>query len=196
MHEIKNFLKTTEKAWKKIDRIGSAAQGRSDSADGKISFDIYALGQVFNQVLEMGNIRLDEMSGGLYQMEHKVGADRRNSAAGLDIMIRDSSSGELREVGSLSGGESFVTSLALALGLSDVVQNHAGGKSLEALFVDEGFGSLDDDYLDKALGLLNALTEGNRLVGVISHIHRLEESIPQKIKVIKGTNGSQIEIEA
>lgn len=195
VHEIKNFLKTTEKAWKKIDRIGSAAQGRSDSADGKISFDIYALGQVFNQVLEMGNIRLDEMSGGLYQMEHKVGADRRNSAAGLDIMIRDSSSGELREVGSLSGGESFVTSLALALGLSDVVQNHAGGKSLEALFVDEGFGSLDDDYLDKALGLLNGLTEGNRLVGVISHIHRLEESIPQKMKVIKGTNGSRIEIE-
>lgn len=195
VHDIKNYLKTTEKAWKKIDRIGSAAQGRSDSADGKISFDSYALGQVFNQVLEMGNIRLDEMSGGLYQMEHKVGADRKNSAAGLDIMIRDSSSGELREVGSLSGGESFITSLALALGLSDVVQNHVGGKSLDALFVDEGFGSLDDDYLDKALGVLNSLTEGNRLVGVISHIHRLEESIPQKIKVTNGTDGSKIEIE-
>ena len=195
VHEIKGYLKSTEKAWKKIDRIGSAAQGYSDYADGKISFDSYALGQVFNQVLEMGNIRLDEMSGGLYQMEHKMGADRKNSAAGLDIMIRDSSSGELREVGSLSGGESFVTSLALALGLSDVVQNHAGGKSLEALFVDEGFGSLDDDYLDKALGVLNSLTEGNRLVGVISHIHRLEESIPQKIKVTNSADGSSIDIE-
>lgn len=195
VQSIKNYLKSTEQAWKKIDRIGSAAQGRSDSADGKISFDSYALGQVFNQVLEMGNIRLDEMSGGLYQMEHKIGADRKNSAAGLDIMIRDSSSGELREVGSLSGGESFVTSLALALGLSDVVQNHTGGKSLDALFVDEGFGSLDDDYLDKALGVLNGLTEGNRLVGVISHIHRLEESIPQKIKVTNGTDGSHVAIE-
>ena len=195
VREINSCLKSTEEAWKKIGRIGLAAQGRSGSADGKISFDSYALGQVFNQVLEMGNIRLDEMSGGLYQMEHKIGADRKNSAAGLDIMIRDSSSGELREVGSLSGGESFVTSLALALGLSDVVQNHAGGKSLEALFVDEGFGSLDDDYLDKALGVLNGLTEGNRLVGVISHIHRLEESIPQKIKVSNGKDGSQIDIE-
>lgn len=191
---IREFLKQTDQAWDSINRIGSAAAGYSDSADGRIGFDSYVMGQVFGQILEMGNSRLDTMSGGVYQMVHKVGAERRNSAAGLDIMILDNTTGLQREVGTLSGGESFVTSLALALGLSDVVQSHAGGKSLDALFVDEGFGSLDDEYLDKALSVLNNLTEGNRLVGVISHIHRLEENINQKLKVTNKDGGSHVEI--
>ena len=84
--------------------------------------------------------------------------------------------------------------MALALGLSDVVQNHAGGKSMETLFIDEGFGSLDDDVLDRALGVLEQLTNGDRLVGVISHVDKLDESIPQKIVVRKGAKGSKVEM--
>lgn len=193
--EIEGALRRTEAAWRGIERIGSVAAGDSDSSRGKIPFDSYVLEQVLDQILEMGNIRLDAMSGGLYQMERKIGASGKRSSAGLDIVMRDNSSGEIRDVKSLSGGESFVSSLALALGLSDVVQNHTGGKSLDALFVDEGFGSLDDGYLDKALEVLNSLTEGNRLVGVISHVHRLEESIPQKLRVSNGSEGSEVRIE-
>ena len=88
-----------------------------------------------------------------------------------------------------------MTFLALALGLSDVVQNHAGGKQMEALFIDEGFGTLSDDVLDKALDVLNGLTEGRRLVGVISHVDRLGESIPQKIRVKSGEKGSTLSLE-
>ena len=96
---------------------------------------------------------------------------------------------------SLSGGESFLVSLSLALGLSDVVQHHAGGRKLDALFIDEGFGSLDSNALDTALEVLNQLTAGNCLVGIISHVSRLEESIPQKIIVKNSGRGSTLRFE-
>ena len=135
------------------------------------------------------------MSGGRYELVHKIAADRRNAKAGLEIAVLDNSTGSQRDSDSLSGGESFFTSLALALGLSDVVQNHAGGKQMDALFIDEGFGSLSDDVLDRALTVLNQLTEGNRLVGIISHVDKLDESIPQKIRVRHGEKGSSLKLE-
>ncbi len=107
----------------------------------------------------------------------------------------DLSTGQRRPSGSLSGGEAFYTSLSLALGLSDVVQNHAGGQRLDALFIDGGFGSLSDGVLDKALDVLNQLTEGERLVGIISHVDRLAESIPQKIRVRSTSAGSALTLE-
>ena len=107
----------------------------------------------------------------------------------------DNLTGQLRPAGSLSGGESFFTSLALALGLSDTVQSHAGGKRMETLFIDEGFGTLSDDVLDKALAVLAELTEGDRLVGIISHVDRLDESIPQKIRVKNVDGGSTLTVE-
>ena len=143
----------------------------------------------------MANRRMDSMSGGKYELIHKVGADRQNSKAGLEIEILDNSTGQSRASDSLSGGEAFFTSLALALGLSDVVQDHAGGKQMDALFIDEGFGSLSEDVLEKALEVLGQLAEGNRLVGIISHVDRLDESISQKIRVKNGRNGSHISLE-
>ena len=107
----------------------------------------------------------------------------------------DKDTGLQRSSGTLSGGEGFFTSLALALGLSDVVQNHAGGKAMDALFIDEGFGTLSDDVLDKALDVLNQLTEGKRLVGIISHVDKLDESIPQKVRVRRGERGSTLSLE-
>ena len=187
-------LASTEDAWNRLDKLANLAVGTSGEG-GILSFDRYVMGAVFREVLEMANRRMDSMSGGKYELIHKVGADRQNSKAGLDIEILDNSTGQSRASDSLSGGEAFFTSLALALGLSDVVQNHAGGKQMDALFIDEGFGSLSEDVLEKALEVLGQLAEGNRLVGIISHVDRLDESISQKIRVKNGRNGSHISLE-
>ena len=142
----------------------------------------------------MANRRLDRMSGGRYELVLRVGANRANARAGLDVDVLDYNTGQRRPSGSLSGGEAFFTSLSLALGLSDVVQNHAGGRQMDALFIDEGFGTLSEGYLDMALDVLNQLTEGNRLVGIISHVDKLDESIPQKLRVTSGEVGSRVDL--
>lgn len=190
----KRDLADTDAPWRRIDRLAELAGGAS-SAQGKLSFDRYVMGAMFREILAMANRRMELMSGGRYELVHKSGADRRNAKAGLEIEVLDHNTGQQRPSGSLSGGESFFTSLALALGLSDVVQNHAGGRQMDALFIDEGFGTLSDDVLDKALDVLNQLSEGSRLVGIISHVDRLGESIPQKIRVKAGEKGSTLTIE-
>ena len=190
----KRALKSTENAAARLEDLAAVAGGMN-SDSGKLSFDRYVMGAMFREILDMANRRMALMSGGRYELVHKSGADRRNAKAGLDIEVLDNSTGLRRSSGSLSGGESFFTSLALALGLSDVVQNHAGGKQLDALFIDEGFGSLSDDVLEKALEVLSQLTEGSRLVGIISHVDKLDESIPQKIRVKHGEKGSSITVE-
>ena len=191
---IRKTLQDSERAWKRLDALASLAGG-VNSESGKLSFDRYVMGAMFREILEAANRRMELMSGGRYELVHKVGADRRNAKAGLEIEVLDNNTGIQRASGSLSGGESFFTSLALALGLSDTVQNHAGGRQMDALFIDEGFGTLSDDVLDKALDVLNQLTEGKRLVGIISHVDRLDESIPQKIRVRHGKNGSSLALE-
>ncbi len=191
---LKRKLAQTESAWIRLSRLGELAEGaRSES--GKLDFERYVLGTVFREVLEMANRRLDIMSGGRYELVHTVAGKQANSVAGLEIEVLDRSTNQKRSSQSLSGGESFFTSLALALGLSDVVRSHAGGKPIEALFIDEGFGTLSDGVLDKALDVLNQLAEGSRLVGVISHVDKLGESIPQKIRVTNGPKGSTAVVE-
>ncbi len=191
---IKKALADSDKAWTRLDSLASLAGG-INSESGRLSFDRYVMGTMFREILEMANQRMALMSGGRYELVHKVGADRRNAKAGLEIEVLDNNTGLQRASGSLSGGETFFTSLALALGLSDVVQNHAGGKQMDALFIDEGFGTLSDDVLDKALEVLNQLTEGRRLVGIISHVDRLDESIPQKVRVRHTEKGSTLSLE-
>lgn len=187
-------LRRSDRAWERLDRLADLAVG-VNSETGKLSFDRYVMGAVFKEILEMANRRMDIMSGGRYQLVHRSDADRRNARAGLEIQVLDLSTGQLRGAESLSGGEGFFTSLALALGLADTVQNRAGGRSLEALFIDEGFGSLSGGVLDKALEVLSQLSEGRRLVGIISHVDQLEESIPQKIRVKSGPRGSSLSLE-
>ena len=189
-----NALRGSDGAWTRLERLGSLAMG-VNSQEGKLSFDRYVMGTVFREILEMANRRLDVMSGGRYQLVHRSGAERRNAKAGLEIQVLDMSTGMQRPSESLSGGEGFFTSLALALGLADTVQNHSGGSSLDALFIDEGFGSLSSDVLEKALEVLSRLSEGRRLVGIISHVEQLEESIPQKIRVSGGKGGSTLRME-
>ncbi len=192
--ELKKALADSDGSWRRLDSLASLAGGAAGEG-GKLSFDRYVMGTMFREILEMANRRMEMMSGGRYELVHKVGADRRNAKAGLEIEVLDNNTGLQRGSGSLSGGETFFTSLSLALGLSDVVQNHAGGRQMDALFIDEGFGTLSDDVLDKALDVLNQLTEGNRLVGIISHVGRLDESIPQKIRVRHNEKGSSLSLD-
>ena len=191
--EASGILTSTQSAWERLDFLAGLAGGTRNSAGGRLSFDRYVMGYVFCEILEMANRRLDTMSGGRYELVHERNAGRENAKAGLEISVLDMTTGKCRPSASLSGGESFFASLALALGLSDVVQNHAGGKVLDALFIDEGFGSLDHDMLDRALSVLGGLTEG-KMVGIISHVERLRESIPQQIRVKVGERGSFLEV--
>lgn len=193
VRDANQILRDTENTWKRLNSLADLAVG-TNAEGGKLSFDRHVMGYVFREVLAMANRRLDIMSGGRYELIHERSAGRNNAKAGLEITVFDMTTGKRRSVSSLSGGESFFVSLALALGLSDVVQNHAGGKRLDALFIDEGFGTLDNDVLEQALTVLNQLTEGQRLVGIISHVEKLKESIPQQIQVRNSEKGSFLEI--
>jgi len=192
-HE-KEILAGSDQAYAVLNRLSELAVG-SNSEGGKLSFDRYVMGATFREIIEKANIRLEIMSGGQYQLVHQSESHARNRIAGLDIEVLDRNTGVQRESSSLSGGESFIVSLALALGLSDTVQSHSGGQALDTMFVDEGFGTLDDNVLDKAVQVLNSLSDGgHHLVGIISHVSRLEESIPQKISVSKGERGSVLRV--
>lgn len=187
-------LADSKGVWDRLNRLADLAVG-VNSEGGKMSFGRYVMGTVFREVLEMANLRLSVMSGGKYELIHQLSAGRKDAKAGLDVEVLDMATGKQRSSDSLSGGESFLVSLSLALGLSDVVQHHAGGRKLDALFIDEGFGSLDSGALDTAMEVLNQLTQGNCLVGIISHVNRLEESIPQKIRVKSTESGSSLTFE-
>ena len=166
----------------------------SDTANGdvsgkqKIKLETYIQRAYFDQILMRANIRLQKMSGGQYDLKRRDTVDGYKSQSGLDLDIVDHINASERSVNTLSGGESFLASLALALGLSDEVQMSTGIR-LDTLFVDEGFGSLDPEALNKAYNTLASLTEGNRLVGIISHVAELKERIDRQIVVSKKPSG-------
>lgn len=166
----------------------------SDTANGdvsgkqKIKLETYIQGAYFDQILMRANIRLQKMSGGQYDMKRRDTVDGYKSQSGLELDIVDHINASERSVNTLSGGESFLASLALAMGLSDEVQMSTGIR-LDTLFVDEGFGSLDPEALNKAYNTLASLTEGNRLVGIISHVAELKERIDRQIVVSKKPSG-------
>lgn len=167
----------------------------SDTANGtirgkeKIMLETYIQTTYFDRILERANLRLRKMSGGQYDLKRRKEADNKRSQSGLDLNIVDHINATERSVNTLSGGESFLASLALALGLSDEVQMSTGIR-LDTLFVDEGFGSLDPEALSKAYHTLAGLTEGNRLVGIISHVAELKEKIERQIVVKKDRDGA------
>ena len=132
------------------------------------------------------------MSQGRYSLVH-TDAGRGNGRLGLGLLARDSWSGHDRDTSTLSGGETFLASLALALGLADVVTAESGGARMEALFVDEGFGTLDEDTLDGVMDVLDDLREGGRVVGVVSHVSELRQRIPAQVHVRKAREGSTID---
>jgi len=172
----------------------------ADRCNGKlppyISLQRWVLSAYLAEICQYANQRLDMMTSGRYQLRLSDGGGRGGRQAGLGLRVLDAFTGEEREVNSLSGGETFQASLALALGVADTVQAHSGGVHLDALFVDEGFGSLDPDNLQAAMDELDRLREGGRLIGVISHVGALRERIRAGIEVIGGDQGSRVRLGA
>jgi exonuclease SbcC len=172
----------------------------ADRCNGKlapyISLQRWVLSAYLAEICQYANQRLDMMTSGRYQLRLSDGGGRGGRQAGLGLRVLDTFTGEEREVSSLSGGETFQASLALALGVADTVQAHTGGVHLDALFVDEGFGSLDPDNLQLAMDELDRLREGGRLIGIISHVGALRERIRAGIEVIGGDQGSRVRLGA
>ncbi|MEI7057470.1 SMC family ATPase [Nocardioides sp. CCNWLW239] len=175
-------------------RLAAFAEGKSSDNQLQMSLSAYVVAYRLTQVVAAANERLAKMSDQRYALEHSAAKGAGDRRGGLALMVRDDWSGESRDPATLSGGETFVVSLALALGLADVIMNEAGGQMLDTLFVDEGFGSLDADTLDDVLDVLDTLREGGRIIGVVSHVTEMRERIPTQLAVTKGREGSTLQI--
>ena len=182
---LKSHLVSTESQRKLVQNVQAIADTMNGKLTGKdkIVLETYIQMAYFDQIIEFANVRLMKMSQGQYELVHASGANKR-SQSGLDLNVIDHYNGTERSVKTLSGGESFEASLALALGLSDTVQQMSGGIVIDTMFVDEGFGSLDEEALQKAIQILKELSQ-SRLVGIISHVPTLRDSIDQQIVVRK-----------
>lgn len=175
-----------------------AAAARGDTLGGyehQVDLVSYVLGAEFERILQSASLHLDRMSEGRYGMvfsDHRAKGSR--SGGGLNLEITDTWTGEPREASSLSGGESFLASLSLALGLAEVVQANNGGIELDTLFIDEGFGTLDAETLDMVMGTIESLRDSGRTIGLISHVEEMKNRIPAQIVVEKGQNGSSVRV--
>ena len=187
-------LEKLEERYRWMRALSNTVNGNLTGKE-KIALETYIQMTFFDRILQRANLRLLVMSGGQYELKRRKEAENNRSQSGLELDVIDHYNGSERSVKSLSGGESFKASLSLALGLSDEVQSAAGGIRLDTMFVDEGFGSLDEESLAQAIRALTGLTEGNRLVGIISHVSELKEKIEKQIIVTKEkTGGSRVEI--
>ncbi|MBR4743430.1 MAG: SMC family ATPase, partial [Oscillospiraceae bacterium] len=176
-------------------RALSATANGTVSGKEKVTLETYVQMTYFDRVIRRANVRLMVMSGGQYEMKRRTDSQDRRSQIGLDLDVIDHYNGTSRDVRSLSGGESFKASLSLALGMAEEVQASAGGIRLDTMFIDEGFGSLDAESLNQAMQALADLAEGDRLVGIISHVAELKERIDRQIVIRKmPSGGSQAEI--
>lgn len=184
-------LEGSEAAYRRIKKLAETADPTSGL---KLTFERYVISHTFSEVLRYANVRLLEVSGGRFEFVPETKAQRSSSSAGLELQILDNHTSTLRRADSVSGGESFLASLSLALGLSDVVMNHSGGIKIDSMFIDEGFGTLDGTRLDNAVNVLNKLAGDSRQIGIISHVDKLESSIPRKIVVRSSPKGSTAEI--
>lgn len=183
-------FKEIEEEYKVIGELADLANGKKAPY---ISFERYILASYFEDIIEAANIRLEKMTGDRFSLIRKTSKSKGAGQKGLELEIYDNYTDSSRDVSSLSGGESFKASLSLALGLSDIVQSNAGGVSLDTMFVDEGFGTLDPQSLDNAIDSLLELQRGGRLVGIISHVEELKERIDAKLEVTSTSKGSKVE---
>jgi exonuclease SbcC len=178
----------------KAARLGILAEDLAGKNPKKKSFDAWLLGLYLKEVAALATKRLERMSESRYSLILNSESESGRGLAGLDLAVFDSLTGKTRPCATLSGGESFMASISLALGLADSIQTRSGGIRLDAVFIDEGFGSLDEGSLDKALIILDELRE-HRMVGLISHVGEMRSRIPSRIDIIKTGSGSQIEVE-
>ncbi|MFB4309071.1 AAA family ATPase [Actinomadura sp. GTD37] len=179
------------------ERLAGLTSGKHPANRRDMSLSAYVLAARLGQVVAAANERLHRMSGGRYALVHtvdKAAGDRTKGAGGLGLRVADAWTGLTRDPVTLSGGESFITSLSLALGLADVVTAEAGGTEIGTLFVDEGFGTLDEETLDEVMDVLDGLRDGGRAVGIVSHVAELRARIPAQLRVTKDRTGSTARI--
>ena len=188
LEELEREAAAVHERYEVIGRLADVANGDNPR---HLSFQRYVLGAFLDDVLVAASQRLHLMTKGRYRLERTERRFGGRSAAGLNLEVYDAWTGIARPVATLSGGESFMAALSLALGLAEVVQAHAGGIHLETVFVDEGFGSLDDESLDLAIAALMGLGEDGRLVGIISHVSELRERIDARLEITAGKSGSR-----
>lgn len=197
---IQRRVEEQNKEQEKVRRDYLTYSDLSKTANGelagksKIAFEQYVQAFYFDKVIHEANKRFYKMSNNQYALMRKEDASNLRSSSGLELEVMDYYTGKARSIKSLSGGESFKAALSLALGLSDVIQSFAGGIEVDAMFIDEGFGSLDSDSLEQAIETLNSLTTGNRLVGIISHVSELKDRIDRKILIEKSMEGSRLRL--
>lgn len=185
--KITKGIEKEEVAYKEIATLAKVLNGDNPQ---KMSFERYVLGAYFEQIIDAANLRLKKMTQNRYTLVRKAEVGDKRKAAGLDLQVMDAYTGKLRDVSTLSGGESFKAALAMALGLADVVQAFAGGIQMDTIFIDEGFGSLDAEALDAAIDCLIDLQNEGRVVGVISHVEELKNRMPVRLEVVQKVEGS------
>ena len=176
-----------------LDDLYKTVSG-SKSGQAKLKFEVYVQRYYFKQIVAAANQRLKLLTDGMFVMRCKEQAKNLYEQSGLDLDVYDRNTGAWRDVSTLSGGESFMASLALALGMSDVVQNRKCRIRLDSMFIDEGFGTLDDTSLGQAMNMLTRLADGKRLIGIISHVPELKDTIDRQIIVSKKISGSELEM--
>lgn len=197
LEDLVQFLTNKQQALRTLEQEFARAKGLHDLVSGDrqantlgIPLSRFVLQSRFDEVLHQANTRLRRMSRGQFQLLRPPHTHNQAQAQGLDIVVEDAATGTQRPAFTLSGGESFMAALALALGLADVVQADAGGRPLDALFIDEGFGTLDAESLDLALQTLMELQAGGRLIGVISHVAELKQLITHQLEIVKDAQGA------
>lgn len=196
--ELENRIKNTadeimkeERQYGVVGHLSNMAKGNNSE---KLSFERYVLAAYFDDIIDAANIRLSKMTDGRFELSRIEEKQKGPAQQGLEIQVYDYYTGQPRHVKVISGGESFKASLSLALGLSDVVQSNAGGISLDTMFIDEGFGSLDSESLEKSIQCLLELQQSGKLVGVISHVQELKERIRARIEISPGMTGSNAKV--
>ncbi|MGL4109505.1 AAA family ATPase [Clostridium sp. LP20] len=190
LKEIKNIqreFEVKEQEYRVIGELSTLANGRKSPY---ISFERFVLASYFQEIIDSANLRLSKMTGERFILKRKEDKGKGTAQQGLELEVYDNYTGKSRHVKTLSGGESFKASLALALGLSDVVQANAGGISLDTMFIDEGFGTLDPESLENAINALLDLQKGGRLVGIISHVPELKERVDMQLEIKASSEGS------
>ena len=189
IHQAQQLIATTAAHTSAVIRVADALTGQGRVNSRRMTLSTYVLRERFASVVEAASRRLERISGGRYVLERDE-AVSGNKKAGLGLVVLDQWSGGRRDPKTLSGGESFYTSLSLALGLADVVREEVGGVELETLFIDEGFGSLDPDALESVLEVIDSLRDGGRVVGIVSHVSELKDRIQDRVEVRRRTDGT------
>jgi len=192
LNEIEKINKDIQKEEERYKIVADLSKTANGDNSERITFERYVLAAYFDEIIAAANLRLIKMAGGRYLLKRKEEKGKGRGQEGLELEVFDNYTGKARHVKTLSGGESFKASLALALGLADVVQSYAGGISIDTMFVDEGFGTLDPESLDNAIQCLIDLQRSGRLVGIISHVPELKERLDVRLEITPAKEGSRV----